>query len=177
MPAMDSFANVLLLLFRTFLGETMFDTMLTEKSTLYNLYGNIVVLVYTLAATVILANLLIAIISYHFKPEKVVPQSKFQDAEILKQYEYRVRVRLYVHMCVRVHARVRVRRVFDWAGGRAVRVRQCGPVIVRCGVAHNAQLAAHRSTQPMTPRRYLLPARIHLASLICRLLAYTDDCR
>ncbi|KAG2442727.1 hypothetical protein HXX76_002809 [Chlamydomonas incerta] len=89
-PAMDSFANVLLLLFRTFLGETMFDVMLTEKSTLYNLYGNIVVLVYTLAATVILANLLIAIISYHFKPEKVVPQSKFQDAEILKQYEYRV---------------------------------------------------------------------------------------
>eukprot|EP00198_Chlamydomonas_reinhardtii_P013945 XP_001703282.1 predicted protein [Chlamydomonas reinhardtii] len=73
-PAMDSFANVLLLLFRTFLGETMFDTMLTEKSTLYNLYGNIVVLVYTLAATVILANLLIAIISYHFKPEKVTHQ-------------------------------------------------------------------------------------------------------
>ncbi|KAG2486864.1 hypothetical protein HYH03_014547 [Edaphochlamys debaryana] len=90
LPSLDSFANVLLLLFRTFLGETMFDVMHEEKATLFNLYGNVIVLLFALAGTVVLANLLIAILSYHFKPEKVESQSKFQSAEILKQYEYKV---------------------------------------------------------------------------------------
>ena len=36
MPVLDSFPNVLLLLFRTFLGETMFDVLDAEASTLYN---------------------------------------------------------------------------------------------------------------------------------------------
>ncbi|KAG2446346.1 hypothetical protein HXX76_000933 [Chlamydomonas incerta] len=86
-PVMDSFPNVLLLLFRTFLGETMFDVLDAEYSTLYNVYGNIIVLLYALTATVVLANLLIALISYHFQPEKVESQSRFQMAEILAHYE------------------------------------------------------------------------------------------
>ncbi len=35
----------------------------------------------------VLANLLIALISYHFQPEKTEAQSKFQMAEILQHYE------------------------------------------------------------------------------------------
>ncbi|KAG2433213.1 hypothetical protein HYH02_012754 [Chlamydomonas schloesseri] len=85
--SLDSFPNVLLLLFRTFLGETMFDVLDAEYSTLYNVYGNIIVLLYALTATVVLANLLIALISYHFQPEKVESQSRFQMAEILAHYE------------------------------------------------------------------------------------------
>ncbi len=84
----DSFPMVMLMLFRTFLGETMFEIMEEENTTEYNLYGNIIVLLYALTATVVLANLLIALISYHFQPEKTESQSKFQMAEILAHYEY-----------------------------------------------------------------------------------------
>ncbi len=81
---------VMLMLFRTFLGETMFEIMEEENTTEYNLYGNIIVLLYALTATVVLANLLIALISYRFQPEKIEGQSKFQMAEILAHYEYMV---------------------------------------------------------------------------------------
>lgn len=70
-PGMDSFPNVMLLLFRTFLGETMFDTISDETDTLYVVYGTIVILLYAIAAAVVLANLLIALISSHFQPELV----------------------------------------------------------------------------------------------------------
>ncbi|KXZ54379.1 hypothetical protein GPECTOR_5g458 [Gonium pectorale] len=85
-PDLASFPMTLLKLFRTFLGETMFDLYEGEKDTAYNLYGNIVTLLYALVATVVLANLLIALISYHFQPEKM--------AEILAAYEYQVERRL-----------------------------------------------------------------------------------
>ncbi|KXZ43689.1 hypothetical protein GPECTOR_83g301 [Gonium pectorale] len=89
-PQLESLPSVVLLLFRTFLGETMFEVLQDEDNTLYNLYGNIIVLLYALTATVVLANLLIALITYHFKPEKVESQSRFQMAEILAHYEYMV---------------------------------------------------------------------------------------
>ena len=54
------------------------------------IYGTIIVLMYALVATVVLANLLIALISYHFQPEKTEAQSKFQMAEILAHYEYMI---------------------------------------------------------------------------------------
>ncbi|PNH05304.1 Short transient receptor potential channel 2, partial [Tetrabaena socialis] len=90
LPRLETFPATLLLLFRTFLGETAFEVLEDEDDTLYNLYGNIIVLLYALTATVVLANLLIALISYHFQPDKVESQSRFQMAEILAHYEYMV---------------------------------------------------------------------------------------
>ncbi|KAG2440192.1 hypothetical protein HXX76_004304 [Chlamydomonas incerta] len=93
-PGMDSFWQVMLLLFRTFLGETMFDTLSDETSTLYIIYGNIVVLLYAIAAAVVLANLLIALISSHFEPERAQSQSRLQRADMVNSYNFMVRKQL-----------------------------------------------------------------------------------
>ncbi|KAG2448990.1 hypothetical protein HYH02_005744 [Chlamydomonas schloesseri] len=87
---LNSFTEVMLLLFRTFLGETMFEVLEGETNMLYNLYANVLVLLYTVSATVVLANLLIALISFHFQPTKVEAQSKFHMAQILAHYEFMV---------------------------------------------------------------------------------------
>ncbi|KAG2444731.1 hypothetical protein HXX76_001475 [Chlamydomonas incerta] len=87
---LNSFTEVMLLLFRTFLGETMFEVLEGETDKQYNLYANVLVLLYTVAATVVLANLLIALISFHFQPTKVEAQSKFHMAQILAHYEFMV---------------------------------------------------------------------------------------
>ncbi|KAG2437311.1 hypothetical protein HXX76_005968 [Chlamydomonas incerta] len=89
-PELSSFPKVMLKLFRTFLGETMFDVFDEDPTPIYQIYGTIIVLMYALVATVVLANLLIALISYHFQPEKTEAQSKFQMAEILAHYEYMI---------------------------------------------------------------------------------------
>ncbi|GFR49793.1 hypothetical protein Agub_g11731 [Astrephomene gubernaculifera] len=92
-PELTSFPMVLLQLFRTFVGETMFD-LYTEESQPYSLYGSILTMLYTLMATVVMANLLIALMSYHYKPEQFDKQSRFQAAEQLQHYEYMVDCRL-----------------------------------------------------------------------------------
>ncbi|KAG2453180.1 hypothetical protein HYH02_002504 [Chlamydomonas schloesseri] len=89
-PELSSFPKVMLKLFRTFLGETMFDVFEEDPTPIYQIYGIIITLMYALVATVVLANLLIALISYHFQPEKTEAQSKFQMAEILAHYEYMI---------------------------------------------------------------------------------------
>ncbi|PNH02106.1 hypothetical protein TSOC_011955 [Tetrabaena socialis] len=81
-PALATFPSTMLKLFRTFLGETMFDVFVDEQTEIYNLYGNIITLLYALVATVVLANLLIAIISFKYQPDKM--------AELLAHYEYMV---------------------------------------------------------------------------------------
>eukprot|EP00198_Chlamydomonas_reinhardtii_P008135 XP_001697472.1 predicted protein [Chlamydomonas reinhardtii] len=93
-PGMDSFPNVMLLLFRTFLGETMFDTISDETDTLYVVYGTIVILLYAIAAAVVLANLLIALISSHFQPELAEAQSRLQRADMVSSYNFMVRNQL-----------------------------------------------------------------------------------
>ncbi|KAG2454950.1 hypothetical protein HYH02_000777 [Chlamydomonas schloesseri] len=93
-PGMDSFWEVMLALFRTFLGETMFDTLSEETSTLYVVYGTIVIVLYAVAATVVLANLLIALISSHFEPERAESQSRLQRADMVNSYNFMVRNQL-----------------------------------------------------------------------------------
>ncbi|GFR50895.1 hypothetical protein Agub_g13130 [Astrephomene gubernaculifera] len=89
-PELSTFPLVLVQLFRTFVGESMFGLMDEEHNQLYNLYGNILAMLFTLMATVVMANLLIALMSYHYKPEQFAKQSRFQAAEQLHHYEYMV---------------------------------------------------------------------------------------
>ncbi|GFR50896.1 hypothetical protein Agub_g13134 [Astrephomene gubernaculifera] len=89
-PELSTFPLVLVQLFRTFVGETMFELMDKEHNQLYNLYGNILAMLFTLMATVVMANLLIALMTYHYKPEQFAKQSRFQAAEQLRHYEYMV---------------------------------------------------------------------------------------
>ncbi|KAG2487783.1 hypothetical protein HYH03_013627 [Edaphochlamys debaryana] len=89
-PELASFPNVMLWLFRTFVGETMFDLYTEEEETAYNLYGNIVTLLYTFMAAIVLANLLIAIMVAHFQPDKARGRSVLQFGRALKRYEFLV---------------------------------------------------------------------------------------
>ncbi|KAG2454948.1 hypothetical protein HYH02_000776 [Chlamydomonas schloesseri] len=85
---MDSFWEVMLALFRTFLGETIFDTFSEETSTLYVVYANVLIVLYAVAATVVLANLLIALISSHFQADRAAAQSRLQRAQMIRYYSF-----------------------------------------------------------------------------------------
>ncbi|KAG2500780.1 hypothetical protein HYH03_001542 [Edaphochlamys debaryana] len=68
---LSSFPLVMLQLYRSFLGETMFDVYDAEGSTGYAVYGYVITVLYTLVATVVLANVLIALITFHFQSDQV----------------------------------------------------------------------------------------------------------
>ncbi|KAG2434354.1 hypothetical protein HYH02_012370 [Chlamydomonas schloesseri] len=87
---MATLPSVLLLLFRGFIGETFFDAVAGEQTQLYNVYGNLVALLYLLMSAIVLANLLIAIMSFHFDPDSLVAKGAFQMAQINQHYTYMV---------------------------------------------------------------------------------------
>ncbi|KAG2484324.1 hypothetical protein HYH03_016866 [Edaphochlamys debaryana] len=83
---LSSFPHVMLQLFLSFLGETMFDIYDAETSTGYAVYGYIISLLYTVVATVVLANFLIALISDRFKSEELEAQSQLQHAKLVVRF-------------------------------------------------------------------------------------------
>ncbi|KAG2427999.1 hypothetical protein HXX76_011985 [Chlamydomonas incerta] len=93
-PGMDSLWKVMIALFRTFLGETIFDTFAGETSTVYLVYVNILIVLYAIAAAVVLANLLIAVISARYQAELVAAQSRLQRAQMTRYYSFMVRNQL-----------------------------------------------------------------------------------
>ncbi|GLC66744.1 hypothetical protein PLESTF_000467500, partial [Pleodorina starrii] len=90
MPSLSTLGGILLLLFRTFLGETMFEVLQGEKDNLYNMFGNVVVVLYTMMATVVVSNLLISFISANYQPVKSAIAARFQLFGMLVRYEFMV---------------------------------------------------------------------------------------
>lgn len=54
------------------------------------MYGQWLMVVYLVTAAVLLANLLIAIISYKYRPDEVQAQATFKLAEIVDQHQFQV---------------------------------------------------------------------------------------
>ncbi|KAG2498817.1 hypothetical protein HYH03_003010 [Edaphochlamys debaryana] len=85
----NTFPESFLMLFQAFLGSfdlTIWDGVIPPM----RIYGISVTVIYLVIAGILLANLLIAIISYKYRPEEVAAQSVFGLAEVVDRHQMQV---------------------------------------------------------------------------------------
>uniref|UniRef100_A0A061QNY8 Ion transport domain-containing protein n=1 Tax=Tetraselmis sp. GSL018 TaxID=582737 RepID=A0A061QNY8_9CHLO len=95
--------DVILLLFRFFVSDFQmsFDIFdpgrydnTFEPDPVLRLYAIFILILYTIVASILMANLLIAIITYKYDPEKIDAESNFQRVMMLEDYQTQVENRL-----------------------------------------------------------------------------------
>jgi len=95
--------DVVLLLFRFFVSDfqSSLDIFNTEKydevfevDPVLRLYAIFILILYIIVSSILMANLLIAILTYKYDPEKIDAESKFQRVMMLEEYQAQVDNRL-----------------------------------------------------------------------------------
>ncbi|KAG2483025.1 hypothetical protein HYH03_018105 [Edaphochlamys debaryana] len=77
-------------LFSAFLGNFDLDTWSSMPSASTQMFGRVLLVAYLVLGNILLANLLIAIISYRYRPERVAAEAVFGLAEVVDEMQHQV---------------------------------------------------------------------------------------
>ncbi|KXZ45815.1 hypothetical protein GPECTOR_50g609 [Gonium pectorale] len=87
--AFTSFPNTVLFLMRAFLTDFNFSVFngATDAPEGYIVMGKVLLVAWSLVATVCLSALLIAIVTFKYQPDKIMPESAYQQAVFVEHWQ------------------------------------------------------------------------------------------